>query len=283
MISKSTCVGADIGNKCFEDTMCNPGLFCNKSKVCMKVSRLGDTCHEDLRCEFGSLCVNSTCIRKGSLPVLSKFIIEDNEIFRPTWLDLTRYAAPACSTFAAIKTNERTPYPDFDIIYQCISGFEKKFDSYRVNETSRICEYQINFGNGTLGPVIIEAPTCGYNLDNSEYCPMKRNEKEHIRDNSLAVETWSNAPTECHHRSTIVACPYVQSNKKLLQDFKRVLVTDWITTDNNWALIAGTSRGVGRTVLYTREYFSLTDDVENNKAQSFAEETLSSKLEKVEE
>ena len=61
----------------------------------------------------------------------------------------------------------------------------------------------------------------------------------------------------CHHRSTIQHCKGIYNNPTTRRNFHSFLRTEWITTGNNWPLIAYASECVIQAVRETQVYTSL--------------------------
>lgn len=55
------------------------------------------------------MCVNSTCITRGSLPITTKFLLQDDELAPYPGDDNSLVAGPACSSFVTVKTGELDP------------------------------------------------------------------------------------------------------------------------------------------------------------------------------
>lgn len=218
----------------------------------------GANCTGSERCNFGTTCINRRCQIFGSIKKANEFVIEDNEIIRNQTLNYSNAASIACETFVAIKTNKIDSVTNLPL-YMCISGYDPEFDDFS-SERSTFCRYTLNFGNGTKIPGFNSfSSRCGFNRDGKYYCPMRRSEKLHSFENSQDVDTWRNAPTSCHHRSSVQYCYDIESNYPRSSAFKRLMANQWETSDENYALIANSSRCIGATTLTVGEYWRLID------------------------
>lgn len=254
------CQGLAANATCTMDIECNAGFTCNRGNMtCVATVSTGESCTADVKCDFGHVCAYGTCQRFGSIPTGSNVTFEDNELAADQVADNSAAISFGCASFVARKTawvNETTNLP----IYQCIAGYEKNFTDY-ANAEPTVCKYTINYGNGTKGQTgdVEEPAVCGYNLDNKIYCPMKRSEMEHQKENEAAASTWSTAPNTCHVRSSVQYCNAIEGDILKSVPFRAAAESFWRTSGNNYPLIANSNRCIGNSIKATRAYWRIVD------------------------
>jgi hypothetical protein len=66
----STCVGKNESGDCENDTICNPGLYCDvEAKKCKKVRKINEACNEKMKCASYLVCDKAKCIVHASLDI----------------------------------------------------------------------------------------------------------------------------------------------------------------------------------------------------------------------
>jgi len=95
-----------------------------------------------------------------------------------------------------------------------------------------------------------------------------RGPKEFSTENSFDRTAWQNTPRECHHRTSVQYCMYIQQNGGIYIDFQRVLSNIMMTSGNNYPTIAFPYQEVPNSVWETRKLYRLYDKQENPQAIS---------------
>ncbi len=259
---KRICVGSDEGADCTNDMQCNPGLFWYKGgfitgNKCEKVKNYTEDCNENKRCRFGSACVNYICTQFGNLTDGTVFEYMDDEKYKninpnQDYPEIYR----VCENFWAIMTGKKSASNRY--LFECSGGPEKQFKDYTRQESDLNCTFTLTANNGTTINSSHPA-TCGFNRDNNFYCPSRRGPTEYGPHNGRARETWKNAPSTCHHRSSIQYCPDIQNEFFMQKAFADVLRTEFITSENNYTMIANNDRCVGNAIMETKNYWRIID------------------------
>ena len=269
------CIGLAQNATCRNDLECEAGLFCQEAMdttlTCQPVQRIGQPCNGNLKCDFGGLCVNHTCTRIGTLPTGTFFNVTDDEVYPDINSDV-RSMYWACENFYAVITNKISQGGD-RFLFECTNGPEKAFgdNEYARAEGNLDCIFNMTRTSGegvTLN--FTETAKCGYNRDEKFYCPSRRGAAEYKTQNSLDRATWSNAPTSCHLRTTIQYCRDIEGDIGRSLGFRNFLRTEWITTEDNWSLVANNDRCVGNAIAFTRSYWRLIDSATGFIVSSFA-------------
>lgn len=257
---KKTCVGKGQNSACTDDRECNAKLFCfdNLStfkRTCQPVIKVNGTCDGTKRCEFGAACANNVCTRFGTLRDGTLFNITDNELY-PGINDVSQQMFRVCKSFWAIPNNTRSKLGRE--YYECSPGPVKDFDDYSRSDGDLSCTYTVTTKDGRTR-VYEHQARCGYNNDDSYYCPKMRGGSFFEAINLADQAVWGTAPSSCHHRSTIQYCRAIEDNPARSFLFRNFLRYDWETTDVNWAYIANHDRCVGNAITNTRAYWRIRD------------------------
>jgi hypothetical protein len=257
---KSTCLGRGRGEECTDDRQCNPGLYCfthpvQQTSTCFDVRTTGQNCHGALRCEFGSLCANNVCTKFGSLPDGTIFNVTDDVLFPLPNTD-ARMMYWVCENFYAINTNKTSE--GGRSLFECTGGPEKNFTNYNREDGNLTCSYVLTTKDGRQFN-FTELAKCGFNRDTYFYCPSRRGPIEYSTHNANDRSAWRNVNATCHHRSTIQYCRDIEDNIARSLMFRNFLRTEWITSGDNWSLIANNERCVGNAIKKTRNYWRLVD------------------------
>lgn len=254
-----TCSGKNESSSCGDDRECYPGLYCNSSNVCGKVSTLGEACNANIRCEFGSHCINETCKRFGTQKDGTQFYIQDAILF-PNPSELQNKMFWTCENFYAYNTGKKNGnYP----ILECGEGPVANFTSYKrkVNDQAE-CYFALPFNNGTTGN-LTEYATCGYNHNSNHYCPKRRGGDEWESLTNADRKTWEGlGDLQCHHRSTIQYCRGIEDNELISAAFRLFMQNEWETTGEGYPMIAKGDRCSGNEIVTTRGYYRLIDSAQ---------------------
>ena len=105
---------------------------------------------------------------------------------------------------------------------------------------------------------------CGFNNNTSYFCKKMRGSVEFAKENADDRATWKEAPSSCHHRSSIQFCKAIHEDPELSERFRNFLATEWITTDDNWPLIAKSNKCVTRAIRRTQVYWNIVDPNPDN-------------------
>ena len=152
-------------------------------------------------------------------------------------------------------------------IFECTGGPEKQFDNYYREGDDLLCDYSITLNNGTVLN-ITEVAVCGYNAATYFFCPKRRGPNEFNADNNFDRSAWRDAPSGCHHRTSIQYCLYIQQTHWVYFDFKRVLSNIMMTSGNNYPLLAFPYQGVPNSIWATRQLERIYDSEENPQVVS---------------
>jgi len=256
------CDGLDEGFKCKNDKQCNPGLFCAylgfiKGSKCQKVKNYTEACNGKTRCRFGSACVNFTCTQFGNLTDGTVFEYMDDEKY-PKINSTQDYPEiyRVCENFWAFRIGKNSTSNRY--LFECSGGPEKQFKNYARQDGNFECNFTITTNNGTQINTTHQA-MCGFNKDSNFYCPSRRGPIEYESQNVIAREIWKNAPSTCHHRTSIQYCPEIQNKLLLQKAFADVLVTELITSEYNYTMIANNDRCVGNAIMETKNFWRIID------------------------
>jgi hypothetical protein len=265
---QSRCIGKEENTTCVIDNECQPGLFCwhtgsGRTNTCRPVLQEGETCDLNRRCEFGTQCANLTCTRFGTLEDGERFAIYDGELY-PTIPDTDVLAIyRLCENFWAFDTGSRVD--NTHAIYECSKGPEKNFDDYGTSDAGFLCTYNLTANNGTVIRNITETPKCGFNTDTDYYCPMRRGVDDFSNRNLVDRATWrssedfNNSTTVCHHRTSIQYCIHIQESFFYQKAFNSAILNEWLTTGDNYPMIAENDKNVGNAITKTRDYWRIVD------------------------
>jgi hypothetical protein len=206
------------------------------------------------------MCTNHTCTRVGSLRTGTFFNITDAELYPDDDSD-TRTMYWVCENFYAVIT-EQTSEGGTKRLLECTNGPEKAFGDHEYPRTDGNLDCVYNMTRTSGGGVTLnftELAICGYNRDDKFYCPVRRGAAEFSSQNALDRTTWSLAPNTCHHRTTIQYCKDILYNIGRSVGFRNFLRTEWMTTGDNWPLVANNDKRVGNAIFSTRAYWRLID------------------------
>jgi hypothetical protein len=170
-----------------------------------------------------------------------------------------------CENFYAVIT-EQTSEGGTKKLFECTNGPEKAFKN---NEYARVdgdldCIYNMTRTSGegvTLN--FTETARCGFNKNNKFYCPKRRGATEFIKENAADRITWALAPNTCHHRTSILYCKDILDNIRRSVGFRNFLRTEWMTTIDNWPLVANSDKRVTNAIAFTRYYWMLSERPSN--------------------
>ena len=278
---KKRCVGREENVTCTNDKECQPGLFCwhtgsGRTNTCKPLLQEGETCDLNRRCEFGSQCANLSCTRFGTMKNGERFAIYDGELF-PTIPDVNvADFSPIyrlCEDFWAFDTGFRND--STHAIYECSKGPEKNFDSYATSNSGFLCSYNLTANNGTVISNLTETVKCGFNTDTNYYCPMRRGVNDFSARNAVDRSTWSssenlnNSTYVCHHRTSVQYCLHIQENFLYQKAFNLALLNEFITTGDNYPMIANNNRDVGNAITKTKNYWRIVDSSFTNNLSCF--------------
>lgn len=266
----ATCTSLlNIGDACANeegitgDEKCPSGHFCGRATpeatedTCTPVIANGGACSGALRCAFGNACVNNTCTTLGSLKDGTWFFIQDDNLF-PAGVGAEVLMYRVCENFWGVDTGNRTEDPALPI-YECTPGYQREFSEDARPDATEPCKYNLTVPtNGTVLE-IEENAECGFNKDTSFYCPARRGADQFATENRLDRATWKDAPATCHIRTSIQYCKDIEGNTVRSLAFRNALRTEWITTGNQWSLVANNDRCVGNSIAQTRGYWRLVD------------------------
>jgi hypothetical protein len=251
---------------------CEVGHFCqvedDRELSCQALVKVGQPCRANVKCEFGSLCANHTCTRIGSLPTGTLYNLTDSELYSDP-SDDERGMYWVCENFYAVLTNIM-PEGTTRRLFECTNGPERAFEEYGRTDGNLDCIFNMtrtSEGGQTVN--FTETAKCGFNKDDRFYCPARRGATEFADRNRIDRETWRNAPTTCHIRSTIHNCVDIKNDPARSVAFRDFLRTEWITTGDNWSLVANNDRCVGNSIASTASYWRLIDSASSLFLSSF--------------
>ena len=253
-----TCSGKDFNSTCTNDSECNPGLFCNSTKICDNVKKFNETCGVGVRCQFGTICANSVCTRYGTLDVGKQFYINGTGPGKiGEMVDATTMRV--CKSFWAEKTGNQTADNNRYGIFECTNGRYLENGGYeRALNESDTCAYNFTLADGTDYRVE-EVASCGYNSEGTHFCPKRRSRNEYSSLNEADAGTWNTfTNVNCHVNSTIQYCRGIEDNS-IYSIAYRLFLKNEMETQNYYPLIAKNDRCVGDSIETTKNYYRVID------------------------
>ena len=261
--STLTWSGINEGNACKTDKECYPSLYCQVTEkeedpdVWAATAKIHESCDAGKRWEFGSLWANNVWVRYGSMQDGFKYNVSDADLYPTPEAPLEPWMFRIWANFSAFNTNETSEGGNPVLAWG--GGPEKNFTSYKRSiGDDDMCKYDVDHGKGNIYS-IYEPAKCGYGNTGNHYCSSKRGSVEYSNQNNKDQFLWS-ITRLCHHRSTIKFWREIYDDDNLSRAYNKFLETEWVTTDDNYAKMAGTDECVADTIIETMEYYEYFDD-----------------------
>lgn len=189
------CVGTQKGQNCTQSSQCRPGTACQEDPTdeilkCLDVLTRNETCSAGQVCTFGTTCYNSVCTQYGSVKVGTYINLPASELRAAKVNFLNPKASNGefpmsdmylCESYFAAPIPKENDNPGFTHV--CAYDYKLNITNRERTSPNLDCNYTRNIigqtGESTDFNVtqnVIPLAQCGYNEDNSFYCPEYRDE-----------------------------------------------------------------------------------------------------------
>jgi hypothetical protein len=225
----NVCVGAAVNAACNDIIDCDNGLFCNNTSICAPVKQSGETCSVSINevCAFGTDCYYGVCRKFGTIHNEKALLVGANEYL--------------CHSFYAAQGTNGS--------YFCVNPPALISDDFERSDPNNImCNYTTyQAGTGERVDGVLETANCGFNMENSHWCPVYKGEFSFADQSSEYREMWNNT-FACHVESNGLNCVDIGDRGY------RTLIAEWIVDEfetgdpENYAFVADNAECIKDTI-----------------------------------